>query len=247
MLEASKRRLSLEELNCLATDLASEYDFQRLLGEFEWDNEKMPAALETRQKLSRHDPINDSRSALNYAQIIHQWGFGRSISNSVLLHVDFEPRLYQMVREWQSAKNVFNSTEASHTLKALLEVPGLGLATVTKWICFLDQGRFAIYDSRVSYAIRSLKLDASGRVFPLIASRTSHRRRGEVVRGDACVGNADRAVNTYFNFLDLLDRTTQILNARAATKEWTASTLECCLFAAGKSRLKTTPKELDGN
>lgn len=54
----------------------------------------------------------------------------------------------------------------------LLDLPGVGIATVSKWIALLDQDRNAIYDSRVSVALRNVCING-GRCFPIVPRRPS--------------------------------------------------------------------------
>jgi len=243
MLDASKRELSGIEVESFAKKLANLYDYSRSLMEFEWKSERMPAAWETRQALRPCTVIEDSRCAIEYAQSVHRWGFNNtSIRKSVLNHDGFELCLFKLIREWQQSDDVLVKESTKTTLRALLGIPGVGLATATKWICFLDQKRYAIYDSRVSYALQNLIFDGTGRAFPYIGSRVSNGRRRDIVNGDACVNNPDRAVITYLNYLAVIHRTAQLLTSVEKKHDWSASLVECCLFVEGKSRSKKLVK-----
>jgi len=239
MLEASKRELTEIEVKSFATKLADLYDYSKLLLEFEWNHERMPAAWDTRQALSPRAVIKDSRGAIEFAQSVHRWGFNNtSIRKSVLRNNSFESCLLEVIREWQKPDDAIEREVARTALRTLLCIQGLGLATATKWICFLDQRRFAIYDSRVSYALHPLELDGGGRTFPFIGPRVSYGRRAEIVYGDSCVGNPDRAAITYLNFLAVIRKTAEILTSRGDRRDWCASLVECCLFVEGKARLR---------
>ena len=39
---------------------------------------------------------------------------------------------------------------------------GIGIASASKWVGFIDETRYAIYDSRVSLALRPLTIDEAG-------------------------------------------------------------------------------------
>ncbi|MGC3030495.1 hypothetical protein ACPUER_36245, partial [Burkholderia sp. DN3021] len=52
---------------------------------------------------------------------------------------------------------------------------GVKIARVSKWFCFLNQRRFAIYDSRVSVALRDCRDDQGKRVSNCAASGTEGR------------------------------------------------------------------------
>jgi len=239
MLEASKRELSQIEVDSFAKKLADIYDYPRSLINFEWNNERMPAAWKTREELSPGAVIEDNRCAIEYAQRVHRWGFNNtSIRKSVLHNHKFETCLFKLIGEWQKPDGVLERENAKTTLRSLLDIPGVGLATASKWICFLDQQRYAIYDSRVSYALQQLKCDESGRAFPFVGSRVGNNRRRETVNGDTCVSSPDRAVITYLNFLAVIRKTAKILAGYQETRNWSAGLVECCLFVEGKSRSK---------
>lgn len=73
------------------------------------------------------------------------------------------------------------ATSRSHLLQEgavaqLLKLDGIGIATASKWLGLANKTNYAIYDSRVSVALRDLACDR-GRYLPVVARRTTKTRK----------------------------------------------------------------------
>jgi len=231
--------LTRNQVDELAQELRTQYDYPVLWEQFSWGGEEMPDAWNTRENLVPVAPIVDAQAAENFAEAVHLWGFnGRSIRAEVVDADAWLPAIHNLVHEWQLPQDPLGRPNALLALQNILAIQFLGIATVTKWTCFLDQDRFAIYDSRVSYAMRDLTID-NLRAFPFVGGRVTEQDRPYKVSQDACVTDPARAVTTYANFLNVIRRTASLLNEQAAGIRWNAARVECCLFVAGESRLRT--------
>ncbi|HSI48940.1 MAG TPA: hypothetical protein VLA61_11760 [Ideonella sp.] len=84
----------------------------------------------------------------------------------------------------------------------LLSLARLGIATVSKWICFVDQGRYGIFDARVSIALRYVAVGHE-RAFPIVGCRLIKGQRA--FRNDTSVtSNPTRMVRAYLDYLEVL-------------------------------------------
>jgi len=195
-------------------------------------------AWNTRQALENGAQGIDPSAVPAYAEQVHRWGFGnKPIADHVRAAAEWPTAIHDLARTWSAAVDPIATSEALHALRRLLEIRGVGLATATKWTCFLDQSRFAIYDSRVAYALRRLTID-DRRVFPFVGGRETTRTRGQVVYADGCVSRPSRAVTAYVNYLLVVRKAALLLNERTGTDEWTPARVECGLFMAGQNRLR---------
>lgn len=152
-----------------------------------------------------------------------------------------------LCQTWSEAPQPWSCPAAVESLIALLEIKYLGIARVSKFVCFLDQDRYAIYDSRVSYALKDLTLDGAQRVFPFVGGRPVKNSR--YVLADVIASKPRHMTAVYIVFLHLLQRVAEKLNERGGItdrplqqvvgQQWTPALLEMALFMAGRPRLKT--------
>jgi hypothetical protein len=219
----------------LALELAQQYDFPQLFASFSWAGERMPAAWTTRLNLAL---ARQQLTDVDYAQEVHRWGFrNRPINRAVLGDPRWPEGISSLLQCWASTADPLTTLPAQHALFDVLSIPRLGVATTSKWICFLDQSRFAIYDSRVAYALRRLLVD-NQRVFPFVGGRTTPANRQTRVTADGALQTPEIAVTAYLNFVKVARATARVLSSRPDCVGWTPAHVDCCLFVAGESRLR---------
>jgi hypothetical protein len=120
----------------LADDLIGQVDFERWLAAFEWDGAPLEPAWARRLALAA-DGRGDG--AVNYADRVHGWGFGHPVQARVRQHAAYAGSLDALCGAWSAAAGSTPGGAAVDSLAALLEIPHLGIARVSKFICFLDQ------------------------------------------------------------------------------------------------------------
>lgn len=142
---------------------------ERYYRAFEWNNQTFTTASAKRRDLSYKLTTslkNASESGLVAALIdIHKWGLARRFPPAVEANTK---RILTVLRTAQGPK--LHEKE----IESLLDLPGIGIATASKWICLVDQDRYAIFDSRVSVALKDICVDGK-RSFPIVARRKSAR------------------------------------------------------------------------
>jgi hypothetical protein len=225
----------------LADALIGQVDPERWLLAFEWGSEPLEPAWPRRLAL-----VAEGRAdgALHYADRVHKWGFSHAVQARVRQHPEYDGSLHALCETWSANARHAPCKAAVDSLAALLEIPHLGIARVSKFICFLDQEQYGIYDSRVSYALKDLSLDGTTRVFPLIGGRQVHH--SWYVLSDPVAADAQCMAAVYVAVVQLLLRTAQKLNRRGGIagpgavqvcgEQWTSALLEMALFMAGQRR-----------
>lgn len=189
---------------------------------FEWDKKGFEEAVLERSKNERQlqqaiwadDDAKIKESILR----IHKWGFGRETPNS---QEEWLKDTIQAVREF--TKSEPDVLQQKAVLNMLLSHKGIKLATASKWICFCDQSRYAIYDSRVSIALRDVVGSNQQRLFPTVARRKINGV--QFPYGDTM--KPSRLVEKYFLYLDTL----RIVSGRTGLK---VAEIEMALFMIGK-------------
>lgn len=178
---------------CLA-QFASKYSKATLLtaiNNFQWGRDPKNVSLRKRRQISQSyqnwvKSGANMENALHMADTVYRWGFNgkaspKTLAENLSLFIDLN-------LHWFEGSN-HNLMEK--TLVEFLSLPNIGIASASKWICFCDETRFAIYDSRVSAALRAIKADGKV-VFPTVGRRaargrsypTAHPRRADQMARD---------------------------------------------------------------
>ena len=229
------RHYSREEIAAIAQSLLTQYPAAALSlhrSDFRWKQTVLPAAWHFRKSLANQlDAALATKSLaqlLVVADAIYEWGFGIRIPAAVRRDALFLPTLRRTLLAFRVAPPG-NYATCVFPLDALLGIKGLGIASVSKWICMVDQGLFAIYDSRVSIALLDVGLPCGCRAFPIVGRRP--------VRGlsawpaDSQVSNdPSRAARSYVDYLHVLAQ------LRRLHRRHYAARVEMALFMAGEDR-----------
>lgn len=159
-------------MNPVAQQLLNHYPGETLERHYralEWKNQKFTAASDKRRDLSTTLTTslkNASETGLVAALMdIHTWGLAGEFPHAVEANTE---RIRAILRAAQGRKL------QEKEIESLLDLPGIGIATASKWICLVDQDRYAIFDSRVSVALKDICVDGK-RSFPIVARRKSAR------------------------------------------------------------------------
>ncbi len=103
-----------------------------------------------------------------HADRVMKWGFNNCKSpKSLSCNTD---KFCKLVSCWNKEEN---QKDMHDLLTKFLKLYGIGMARSSKWLCFVDERRFCIYDSRVSYALSRIKYN-NRRVFPIIGGRSKN-------------------------------------------------------------------------
>ena len=192
-----------EKLQDCIAQFSNKYSKAKLVSAiegFQWARDSKEASLQKRKQLSMtyHSWVTsgaNSDSAEDMANAVYKWGFGNrnsppSLSANLTLFCELN-------RHWYSGQDRQKMTTS---LSEFLELKGIGIASASKWICFADENRFAIYDSRVSAALRAIKV--SGKVvFPTVGRRPVSGKKYPY----ATPRTNDQMAHDYLFFIDFVN------------------------------------------
>ena len=152
-------------------DIYGENEVITALEHFRWKRDDRHKGWKRRVRLSEdlQEALRGGRNddLLGALRAIHRWGLPGRFPDSVATRIESVRSLLGRIQA---------NELAVETLTALLELDGVGIATVSKWICFLDQSCYAIYDSRVSVALREMRDENNARYLPVMPRRSSQTR-----------------------------------------------------------------------
>lgn len=218
----------LPAINDIARQLAA-LDTGRYYANFEWAGVGMPDAWKARERLEQLgkcalvDPMR-------FADEVHKWGFRNApVKEAVRKNPHFEPALKNLLLTW--TQGGLSAESKPHKLRALtemLQIPLVGIATASKWICFLNQGSYAIYDSRVSLALREIVVNGC-RPFPIVSRRSLADKKAW--RQDLGKGQAKLMAEAYWAYLLTLESLATV--DRRTVVPSLAANVEMALFMMG--------------
>lgn len=188
------------EIESIATQFMEKFPRKEILkaaSRYKWQKDTHEETLEKRRKIaSKYQTWVNSKTisikgAKESANLVTQWGFKRRLPASIEDNLeDFR----NMISIWRDG----NDFDKMHdTLVSNLNLKGVGIARSSKWLCFINQNRYCIYDSRVSATLRSLG-KGDGKTFP-----TCPRQTGNVNFPKSVRPSNSKIALAYFKYLDL--------------------------------------------
>jgi hypothetical protein len=210
----------------IAELILGKYPPERLKNElrnFEWNDANFEEGWAKRQGLEQSlraavEVGSESGIGASISEI-YRWGFKRNAPN--VDGDDWRKTAEALVREFTKSEPDILKQKAA--LNMLLNHKGIKIATASKWICFCDQTKYAIYDSRVSIALRDIVGTNGKRLFPTIGRRQT--KASQYPNADAVTPAG--MVERYFFYLDTLNIVSQRTHLKAAE-------IEMALFMIGK-------------
>lgn len=147
------------------SDSANDSEIRLSLERFSWKGDDRSTGWKRRDELSKGLiaalESEDADKLMEALERIHTWGLPGRLPVSVRNNKE---RVLALLK-----RAVLDGPSADQVAE-LLSFDRIGIATVSKWIGLLEQEQFAIFDSRVSVALRMLREKAS-RCFPVLPRR----------------------------------------------------------------------------
>lgn len=217
------------EKNYLADALLTIYPEQVLnewFTKFAWGNNSHEQSVATRQELIDlgRTLSADENSVINFFNEVKKWGFNnQQISPELLNNRDFRTTCLSLFEAWRSS----SESKKIETMSELMGFPGMGIANVSKFTAMTDPVFGAIYDSRVSIALRPLTYE--GKIFfPTVGRRKTQSKPHYNASVMTQKKHRFRLAERYILFLQMLsevqDRTQFDQNSK----------IEMCLFMIGE-------------
>jgi hypothetical protein len=214
----------------LANNILLIYSKEDLLthfNNFTWGKKSFNESIGARFKLEKMTKEwIESNSEDGYEIILNEiytWGFNKKTPPQSTLSANFKTPFIDLMRTWSDEKS--SSIKKINSLERVLSFDRVGIATVSKWICFIDQSRYAIYDSRVSIALSPITLSSGKRALPIIGRRST--KTNKYPSQDAVVSNNKAMSEAYILYLDALQEMRTKVNL-------TPNQIEMALFMIGK-------------
>jgi hypothetical protein len=214
----------------VAQQILENYSPELLRGKnkiFNWGNTDEIDSIEKRSNLElKTKELITNKNYEGYRFVleeIYAWGFrGRKPPTSTLSD-EFKSAFISMLHAWSNPEALKHSKLES--LEKILAFKNIGIATASKWICFIDQSNYAIYDSRVSIALSIIKDEKGMRIFPIIGRRSTKFKKYPAQ--DPKASNSHAMAQSYLFYLETLG---------FISKETTltASQIEMALFMIGE-------------
>jgi hypothetical protein len=228
--------LSQDEINLIIRTSFHFDDIREAYLQFEWRKERLPKAVQRRNALEAMTQqwlqTGMPDGGLRVAREVYEWGFGRHSLPKSCRNETWQLAFHETLQSWHRADGA-SSDAAFNAFCQLLETPSVGIATVSKWICFVDQSRYAIYDSRVSRALRHVEIDGK-RIFPLVPSRS----KSPLWNAPDIRHNENVYRNTVFAYVAYLI----LVRALAPYANLSVAQVEMALFMMGKSIPDSEPR-----
>lgn len=171
-----------EQITEIANDILKKYPedllFQKYR-EYSWEEMTNQNNESWNDRETRSKNLLQSLETTNFeneVQSIHEWGFDQPFSiQPEATQANFLITLRNALCQLRDANNPVN---IENTLVTAIDYRGVGIATISKWFCFIDQERYSIFDSRVSIALREVNITIEGdecRAFPIVGRRQGAR------------------------------------------------------------------------
>jgi len=190
---------------------------------YQWQDEPVGPSWLARQELQAN--LLATGFALPELQAIHRWGF-----NGASCPAMNDP---EILASLQACLHTFRAGTRAQQEASLTDFlaqqrtanAGIGLARVSKWICFVDQARFAILDSRVSRGLYPVSVAPGHRAFPVLAGRAAG------AADPIANWRPDRLARTYLNYLDVMQQVAELQDGMQPAQ------VEMALFMIGQPAL----------
>lgn len=216
--------------NELARNILSRYPkflLQEKIKSFSWAKKSFIESKNERDELEeatkdwiKTQKIHGHREVINR---IHAWGFNGRLPPKSTESEEFGKDFLCVVHHWNDKRS--NLSQKIDSLEKILCYQKIGIATASKWICFIDQSRFGIYDSRVSAALSWLKSPQKKRVFPIVGRRATTKKK--YPPQDSVVSKPRKMAEIYLQYINTLSIVAEITDL-------TVSEIEMALFMIGE-------------
>lgn len=217
------------EITGIANQICDTYNGTNSLAnwyaDYRWQGAAVEATWQIRTNLQ--DNLLESEFALEELQSIHRWGFNEA-SCTALNDPELLASLQACLRSFQIGLRPQQEASLSAFLRLQRTAKAqIGLARVSKWICFVNQARFAILDSRVSRGLYPIRVATNHRAFPVLAGR------GSGASNQMVHWEPDRMARMYLDYIDVIQEVARLQEGMQPAQ------VEMALFMIGQPALSS--------
>ena len=190
---------------------------------FEWQKKNVKESLKIRDnkadefqnwiKKLTNQSKPDLKEAENMFNHVLEWGFGtknffngKKYINKKKKKVGELKDFCKFINDWNKGdrkEKRKNSEEKRKSHLNILNISGVGIARSSKWICFIDQENYAIYDSRVSLALSKIINEKKKKPFFQVLKRRDLKTK-KYPKGSS--RSKILTVDDYFIFLEFINK-----------------------------------------
>ena len=195
----------------LILDKYSEVTLLDYFESFAWGGASHEESLSTRLQLYAN--VEDATSwspeeTVSYFNRIKMWGFNNAeIDSGLVSDQSFVDAAVSLLHGWLPTSN--SAALRSQSLLDLMQFPKMGIATVSKFTAMVDPQYAAIYDSRVSLALRDLESNGK-RLFPTVGRRSTAQKKYPAADYITAKKDKKDLVEFYLWYLDVLSEVTDL-------------------------------------
>ena len=190
---------------------------------FEWQKKNATESLYNRnnkaeefqswiRKLTKQSKP-DLKEAENMFNHVLEWGFGtknffngKKYINNKQKKVGELKDFCKFINDWNKGDRKEKRKSSEEKRKShlnILNISGVGIARSSKWICFIDQENYAIYDSRVSLALSKIINEKKKKPFFQVLKRRDLKTK-KYPKGSS--RSKSLTVDDYFIFLKFINK-----------------------------------------
>ena len=190
---------------------------------FKWQKKNATESLKTRNNKAKefqcwirkltNQSKPDLKEAENMFNHVLEWGFGtknffngKKYINNKQKKVGELKDFCNFINDWNKGdkkEKRKNSEEKRKSHLNILNISGVGIARSSKWICFIDQENYAIYDSRVSLALSKIINEKKKKPFFQVLKRRDLKTK-KYPKGSS--RSKSLTVDDYFIFLKFINK-----------------------------------------
>lgn len=190
---------------------------------FEWQKKNATESLKIRNNKAKefqnwikkltNQSKPDLKEAENMFNHVLEWGFGtknffngKKYINNKQKKVGELKDFCKFINDWNKGdrkEKRKNSEEKRKSHLNILNISGVGIARSSKWICFIDQENYAIYDSRVSLALSKIINEKKKKPFFQVLKRRDLKTK-KYPKGSS--RSKSLTVDDYFIFLKFINK-----------------------------------------
>ena len=190
---------------------------------FEWQKKNATESLVTRNNKAKefqswirkltNQSKPDLKEAENMFNHVLEWGFGtknffngKKYINNKQKKVGELKDFCKFINDWNKGDRKEKRKSSEEKRKShlnILNISGVGIARSSKWICFIDQENYAIYDSRVSLALSKIINEKKKKPFFQVLKRRDLKTK-KYPKGSS--RSKSLTVDDYFIFLKFINK-----------------------------------------
>ena len=189
---------------------------QEYFEKFEWQKKNVNESFEIRKNAAKkfqnwvtrlkNQSKPDLIEAENMFNHVLEWGFGTKNFFNGKKYINNKQKKVGELKDFCKFINDWNKGNREEKRKShlnILNISGVGIARSSKWICFIDQENYAIYDSRVSLALSKIINKKKEKPFFQVLKRRDLKTK-KYPKGSS--RSKSLTVDDYFIFLKFINK-----------------------------------------